>query len=129
VCLLPLALGRQVQWGITLRQGHREQRRKERYDVVQRQTIHPQHPLQRVEFCLRALVALPLQEPLQVVEHRVQGTILVVGGTAKHNPRCALADHMLTQYLHQAGFANTGLTTQEHDLPCSILTLRPALQE
>ena len=50
--LLSLPLGRQVQRRITLRQGHGEQRGKERHDLLQGQAIRPQHPLQRVELRL-----------------------------------------------------------------------------
>jgi len=102
LCLLPLPLGRQIEWQITLQQWHGEQRSKERHDVLEGQTIRPQHPLQLVKLRLRSLVALPLEEPLQVVDHRVQGTILMVGRTAKHNPRCTFADCTLAQHLHQA---------------------------
>ena len=99
---LSLPLRRQAQRGITLRQGHREQRSKEWHDVFQGQAICLQHQLQLAEFRLRGLVALPLQEPLQVVDYRVQGAILMVGGTAKHDPRRALAEHTLAQHPHQA---------------------------
>jgi hypothetical protein len=72
---------------------------------------------------------LPLQEPLQMVDHRIQGAILVRGGTVQHHRRCARAEHPLAQHLHQAGFANASFTAQEHDLPCPVLAVRPALQE
>ena len=64
-----------------------------------------------------------------MVDQRVQGTVLVIGGAAKHDPRRALADHPLAHCLHQAGFANTRLAAQEHYLAHTVIALRPAFQE
>src|SRR5712691_4467145 len=64
-----------------------------------------------------------------MVDHRVQHTLLMLGGTVQHHRRGARAEYPLAQHLHQAGFANAGFTAQEHDLTRPVLAMRPALQE
>ena len=36
------------------------------------------------------------------------------------------ASDLLFEFLHQAGFANACLTTEQHDLSCAFFGLRPA---
>ena len=76
---------------------------------------------------LGAIVPLQLQEPLQVLDDRIEGTVLVIGRAAKldaGSPSCAM---LLFERLHQAGFANARLTAQQHHLASPVLGLLPAL--
>ena len=59
----------------------------------------------------------------------IEGALLVIGGTAKHQACGALADDTLAQHLHQARFANARLATEQHHLAPAVLAVRPALQE
>ena len=112
VRLLPLPLGRQVQ-GRIMRPGRGTESSAAKSGMTSSRgnAIRPQHLLQCVELRLGSIVALPVQDPLQVVDHRVEGTVLVIGGTAKHHARGALAADPLAQHLHQARFANARLAT------------------
>jgi hypothetical protein len=64
-----------------------------------------------------------------MLEHRIQGTVGVIWGTAKRDVRSAFADHSPQQYFHQAGFANAPLATEQHHLSQPTLALLPAFQE
>ena len=44
-----------------------------------------------------------------MLNHRIQGTVLVIGRTAKLDPRVAFSYHLLFELLHQAGFADARL--------------------
>jgi hypothetical protein len=52
---------------------------------------------------------------------------LVIRRTPKLNPDGALLGGVLSQFLHQAGFANAWLTTHQHRLALTCLRLLPAL--
>ena len=58
-----------------------------------------------------------LQQALQMVDDGVEGALLVIGRSAPFNPGVGRGANMLFQHLHQAGFANAGLTAEQHDLP------------
>ncbi len=80
-------------------------------------TIGEQESVGACEFGLGRLFALKLQEPLQVVDDRIQRAVLVIGRAAKLDARRTLGQHLLLERLHQAGFANPRLTAEEHHLP------------
>ena len=104
---------------------------KERHGLCQRQAILHHEPLQLAEFLRRGLVPLELQHhPLQQLDHRIQGAVLVIGRTlARRQPRLGLGGHVLLQHLHQARFADPRFAAEQHDLPDPVLDLRPALQQ
>jgi hypothetical protein len=129
VRLLPLPLRGHVEKRIVRRVGQGEQHRQERGDLLQGQPRRPQRLFQCLEPGLGSISAVPVQEPLQMVDHRVEGALLVIGGTAKHQARATLAYGTLTQHLHQARFANARLPTEQHHLAPAVLAVRPALQE
>ena len=52
-------------------------------------------------------------EPLQVLNDRIEGTVLVIGRTAKLDARRTLGYDLLFERLHQAGFANARLAAEQ----------------
>jgi hypothetical protein len=68
-----------------------------------------------------------LQEPLQMLNNGIEGTILVIGRAAKFDASGTLDQDLLFEHLHQARFANARLPTEQHHLPCTLLGLRPPL--
>jgi hypothetical protein len=129
VRLLPLPLRGQVQGRIVRRVRQGEQRRKQRGDILQGQPRRPQRLLQRFEPGFGSISAVPVHDPLQMIDHREEGTLLVIRETAKHHACGALADDVLTQHLHQARFANARFPAEEHYLAPTVLAVRPALQK
>ena len=82
-------------------------------------------------FCWRGLLPLEAQRhPLQQIDHRIQGAVLVIGRTlARRQPRLGLGGHLFLQHLHQARFADARFAAEQHHLPEAVLDLRPALQQ
>jgi len=72
VCCL-LLLRAQGQRRIVRRRRQRQEGGKQWHHVVQREVISLQHLLQLGQPRLRGIGPLPLQEPLQVLDHRVTG--------------------------------------------------------
>ncbi len=64
-----------------------------------------------------------------MLDHRIQGAVLMIGRTAEVEPRGPVAPHALTQHLDQARFANARLAAEQHHLPVPFLDLRPALPQ
>ena len=129
--LLLLLLGRHRQGGIvgTERQG--EEGGKEGHGLRQRQAILHQEAFQFAELLRRGLLPLEAQRhPLQQLDHRIQGRVLVIGRTlARRQPRLGLAGHVFLQHLHQARFADARFPAEQHHLPDPLLDLRPALPQ
>jgi len=73
------------------------------------------------------IVTGKLQQALQVVNDWIQRAVLGVRRTAKLDPRRALFCHLLFEFLHQAGFTNPWLSTEQHCLPFPFLRLLPPL--
>ena len=94
--LLLLLLGRQRQGGIVGGQWEGEEGGKEGHGLRQRQAILHQEPLQFAELLLRGLLPLEAQRhPLQQLDHRIQGGVLVIGRTlARRQPRLGLGGHL-----------------------------------
>ena len=78
---------------------------------------------------LRANPPLKLQQALQMLDDRIQRTVLVIGRAAKLNAPHPLVPKLLFELLHQPGFANPGLAAQQHHLAFSLLGLLPALPQ
>ena len=77
------------------------------------------------------LLPLELQRhPLQQIDHRIQGGMLVIGRTlARCQPRLGLGSHVCRQHLDETRFADARFAAEQHHLPEAVLDLRPALQE
>ena len=129
VRLLPLPLRGQLHDRIVRRVRQGEQCRQQRGNLFQRQPRRPQRLFQRRELRLGSIRAVPVQDPLQMLDHREEGALLVIGGTTKYQACGALAEGVLTQHLHQARFANARLPTEQHHLAPAVLAVCPALQE
>ena len=129
--LLLLLLGRHGQGGIVSGQREGEEGGKEGHSLRQRQAILHQEALQFAELLLRGLLPLEAQRhPLQQIDHRIQGGVLVIGRTlARRQPRLGLAGHSLRQHLYQPRLADARLATQQHHLPGAVLDPAPALQQ
>ena len=109
------------------RQG--EQRRQQRHGVRLGEAICRQQALQLRKLLLRCVVPVPVQQPLQMHEHRVQGTLLGIGRAAEGDPRHPVAPRPLAHLLHQAGFADARFTTEQHHLSVPVSGLLPASPE
>ena len=73
---------------------------------------------------------MQLQQVLEVGDHGIEGTVGVIGRTAKGNTRQALGAHLRPQPLHQGRLANTGLAAEEDHLSQPSFALVPeAAQE
>ena len=129
--LLLLLLGRHGQRGIVRRQRQGEERGQEGHRLRQRQAMLHQEPFQFAELLRRGLLALKVERhPLQQIDHRIQGGMLVIGRTlARRQPRLGLGGHLLRQHLHQARFANACFAAEQHHLPDALLDLRPAFPQ
>ena len=62
-----------------------------------------------------------------MVDHRVKGCVARIGRTAEFSARLARFGDLLFEFLDQARFTNTWLSTQQHDLSLSDLGLLPTL--
>src|SRR5262249_50437677 len=73
----------------------------------------------------RGIVPLDVQPPLPEVNHRVQGCMLVIGGTPTLEPRIRLCREVFFEHLDEARFPNPRLPMQQHHLPHALLDLGP----
>ena len=82
-------------------------------------------------FCWGASCPVEAQDhPLQQVDQRIQGGVLVIGRTlTRREPGPGLAGHLIRQHLHQARFADAGFAAEEHHLAEAVFDLRPALYQ
>ena len=62
-----------------------------------------------------------------MLNDRIEGAVLVIGRTAKLDARGSFRHDLLFECLHQAGFANARLATEQHDLACTCLWLAPSV--
>src|SRR5689334_6507606 len=88
-----------------------------------------QRPFELVERGLGRVMAVQAQHMLDVLDHRIQGTVRMVRQPAEPDAGVAFPCHVRAQYLDQGSFANTGFPAEEHHLPQPNLTLLPAAQE
>ena len=72
---------------------------------------------------------MPVQQPVQVVDDRIEGAVGMVRGTVQRQARRALSHHTLGQRAHQARFANPRLAAEQHHLAQTVAGLGPALQQ
>jgi hypothetical protein len=59
---------------------------------------------------LRRIVPLKVQQAVQMGNDRIECTVLIIRGTTKLQAEGSLRYHPLLDLLHQAGFADTGLS-------------------
>ena len=85
--------------------------------------------LEFAQLGLRRILPRKLQQPLQMLDDGIERTVLVIGRAAKFDAGGAFGRDLLFERLHQAGFANAGLTTEQHDLSFAAFGLRPALAQ
>src|SRR5262245_7529031 len=74
-------------------------------------------------------MALPVQEPLEMLDDGIEGTVGMIRGTAQRQLWSTGIHYLLGEHAYQAGFANPRLTTEQHHLPPPLVTLRPALAQ
>jgi hypothetical protein len=73
---------------------------------------------------------VPPQQALEMIDDGVEGALLVIGRPTPLNAGVGHGGDVLFQHLHQAGFADTRLATEQHHLPQVGADLLPApLQE
>jgi hypothetical protein len=63
---------------------------------------------------------------VEVLDDRIKSAVLVIGGAAKLYAGRARSADLFFERLHQAGFANPWLTTQQRPLSRAVFGLRPA---
>ena len=68
----------------------REQGRQQRQSIGLREAVLGEGLLEFGELGLRRIVSLKLQEPLQMLNDRIEGTVLVIGRAAKLDAGSAL---------------------------------------
>ena len=106
--------------------GKRQQGSQQRQGIGLGEAIVAQRVLEFLQLGCGSIFSRKLQEPLQVVDDRIQRTVLVIGGAAKLDAGRAFGADLLFELLHQPGFANPWLATQQHDLACTRFGLLPA---
>ncbi len=127
---MALLLWRQSQGGVaSIGQGQGEESGDQGDTLFVRQTGLCEYGLQFGELGLRIVVTLPVNDPLQMLDHEIQGTLLSILGATKRDLRVALVLRMSPQAFHQARFAKTGLTTDQYDLALTFFALLPTPQE
>ena len=124
--LLLLALRTQGQRRIPLWDGQRQQGGHQRYHLRQGQARRLYCLLQRGQSGLRRLLAVPVQQPLEVLNDRIEGTVGVIGGTAQRQPWRSLVHHTLGEHTHQARFANARLAAEQHHLAQPVAGSAPS---
>ena len=77
----------------------------------------------------RGHFAVPVQQPLQMLDDGIEGTVGLIGGTVQRQARHALRHYPLGQHPHQARLANARLATEQHHLAQAVPGLRPALPQ
>ena len=127
--LLLLALRTQGQGRIPLWYWHRQQGGQQWYRLLQGQARRLDRLLQRGQPGLGRYIAVPVQQPLQVVDDGIESAVGMVRGTVQRQARCPLRHHALGQGAHQARFANPRLAAEQHHLAQAVAGLRPALQQ
>ena len=119
--------GLSVSGGAAFGMRKRQQGGQQRHGIGLREAIVAQRVLEFLQLGCRRILARKLQQPLQVVDDRIQGTVLVIGRAAKLDARRPLVRKLLFELLHQAGFANPRLAAQQHHLAGARFGLLPAL--
>src|SRR5437870_311920 len=66
-----------------------------------------------------SILSRKLEEALQVIDDRIQRTVLVIGGAAELHAGRFLVLKLVLELLDQPGFANPWLAAQQHHLACS----------
>ena len=105
----------------------RQQGSQQREGIGLGEAIVAQRVLEFLQLCGGRILSRKLEQALQVVDDRIQGTVLVIGRAAKLNAGRSFVLKLLFELLHQPGFANPGLAAQQHHLACACFGLLPAL--
>ena len=106
--------------------GQRQQGGQQRQRLLHGHAGPLQGLLQPGELRLWRLLPAPLHQPLEMLDHRVQGALLMIGRAAKGQACGPVALHDVVQLPHQARFANARLAAEQHHLPVPFLDLGPA---
>jgi hypothetical protein len=110
--LLLLALWTQGQRWIALRHRQHEEGSQQRHPLFQGQARRPQRLLQRVQTYCGRVVAVPLEEPLEVLDNGIESAVGMRRGTAERQLRRPRVRHMFSEHAHQTGFANASLAAE-----------------
>ena len=62
-------------------------------------------------------------------DERVEGTVLMIRGATHFDPLRAFGHDLLFEGLHEAGFPNAGLATQQDNCPSPPARLHPPLAQ
>lgn len=119
---MPLSLGSHRE-SLSGSIGQGKQGREQRQ--LRRQSGLLQRLCQPARLDLWGIFSVEMQQPLQIINHGIECAVLVVRGTAQfHQSRC-LFRKVLLERLQEARLAGTGLATEQHDLPGSLLGALP----
>src|SRR5262245_9638446 len=107
----------------------RQQRGQQRDGVGLGEAIVREGLLEFGELGLRSLMGSELQEPLEVVDNRIERTVLVIRRTAKLDTGGPFGADVLFKCLHQAGFANASLPAEQYYMSGALFRLCPPLPQ
>src|SRR5262245_50872592 len=105
----------------------RQQGSQQREGIRQGKAIVAEPMLEFIQLGSGIIVARKLQQALQMVDDRIERTVLVIGGAAKLNAGHPLMPKLLFDLLNQPRFANAGFATEQDYLACTLFGLLPAL--
>jgi hypothetical protein len=109
--------------------GQGEQGCYQRQGVRLRETVASKSLLEFVEFGVRCILQSNLQEPLEMLNERIERTVLMIGRTAKRQASSTLRTHLLFEFLDEARLANAGFPTEQHRLAFALLGPFPPLSQ
>ena len=99
--VLPLLLGRQGEGRIgALGQRHGQQRGKQRHDFLQGEGIRHEHPFELGEPGGWGIIPRKLEQPFQVHNNRIEGTVRMIGRTVIRHPHHTLPPDVLAHGAH-----------------------------
>src|SRR5262245_8423565 len=107
----------------------RQQGGQQRQGIGLGKAIVAQRVLEFLQLDGGRILARKLQPVLQVVDDGIQRTVLVIGRAAKLHASRPLVRKLLFEFLHQPGFANARLATEQYHLPSADFRLVPALPQ
>ena len=128
-CHFLACFGRHVERGIPMIAPDREQIRKQCHRVLPIDSAIDTQDLELAQLRLGAVLTRQSSGLPQKTDRRIERSIRMVRGTLKLHPPILLIGETVTQTTDHSRFSNTGLPTQEHDLPFAFDGFAPATQQ
>src|SRR5215470_1105240 len=103
----------------------REQCGQQRQGIGLGETILGEDLLEFGKLGLGRVVRGELQEPLQMINDGIEGTVLMISRAAKLDTSMSFFGHLLFEFLRQTRFANPSLATEQYSLSFASLGFPP----